>query len=292
MLALHVEGPLTLPACAVLVLLAAATDAGGDPTALGAVAPASRVAVQDFVVEGVDSRVARVVQESLVEEVRKLERVSVISMEEVRAMLDLEAQRQLVGCDEEASCLAEIAGALGADVLVTGTVARVGDEHIIGVKRIDQRRAEVTATFSERLSAGDGSELLTSIGPAVERLFPEVPLRQGRARGVDEEVARRINPPPLPPWAFWTGAGTGGALAVATVASGAVWLLLQADYKAIGERARAEPVDGALLVETGERAQLAEIVTWTLVGATAVAGGATLALTPFVDWLGYGEDAE
>ena len=35
-------------------------------------------------------------------------------------MLDFEAQRQAMGCDADDACLAEIAGALGVDEILTG----------------------------------------------------------------------------------------------------------------------------------------------------------------------------
>ena len=83
----------------------------------------------------------------LVQEIRKLKGVSVIGMDEVRAMLDHEAQRQLAGCEADSDCLAEIAGALGADTLVVGSMARVGDEHVLALRRIEPQRAEVSGTW-------------------------------------------------------------------------------------------------------------------------------------------------
>lgn len=55
------------------------------------------LAVYDLDGAGIEPHVGRVVTSSVVEELRKLQRVSVISMDEVRAMLDREAQKQLMG---------------------------------------------------------------------------------------------------------------------------------------------------------------------------------------------------
>ncbi len=50
---------------------------------------------------------------------------------ELRALADVEAARSVVGCDPEAtSCLAELAGALGARYVVTGTIGKLG-EHVV-----------------------------------------------------------------------------------------------------------------------------------------------------------------
>ena len=93
--------------------LAVAAPATPDPPAAPApAAPAAdvvpapaarkalRIAVYDLQLDGVDERVGHVVTDALVDELRKLQKVSVVSMVEVRAMLDVEAQKQLVGCSD------------------------------------------------------------------------------------------------------------------------------------------------------------------------------------------------
>jgi hypothetical protein len=42
---------------------------------------------------------------------------------DIRALLGLERQKQLLGCDEGASCLAELSGALGAGAIIAGQLA-------------------------------------------------------------------------------------------------------------------------------------------------------------------------
>jgi hypothetical protein len=61
-----------------------------------------------------------VLESSLLPEVRKLEGVSAIGMGEIREMLSVEYQRQMMGCQADEACLAEICGALGTDELVRG----------------------------------------------------------------------------------------------------------------------------------------------------------------------------
>ena len=51
------------------------------------------------------------------------------------ALLGVERQKQLLGCSDAASsCMAELAGALGADGLVTGQLARIGKSFQLNVK--------------------------------------------------------------------------------------------------------------------------------------------------------------
>lgn len=253
-------------------------------------APPMRVAVYDLEVEGLSPRTARVVTDSVLFEVRKLTRVSAIGMDEVRAMLDHEAQKQLVGCSAEESCLADIAGALGVDGLVIGALARVGEEHIFTLKRIDQRAAATVATSTKRLPAGDGEELLAVVGEMVATLFEEYPVRAGMERGVSPEVGRRLNPPPLPTWVFWSSVGVTGVLLASAGVTAAGWAVFQGDYRALAERSAAEVVDGPTLKDAGARAQSTELVGWSLLGASAVAGVITGVLSLVTDFGGYGED--
>src|SRR5207237_799216 len=146
----------------------------------------------DFAVNDVDPRVARVVAESLVFELRKLERTNVISFDEVRAMMNLEAEKQTLGCSKDDSCLAQIADALGVDYLVTGTLAHVGDTHVFGLRLLDQSAASAERSVNKVLPAQNGAEFLGEIGPAVETLFPDVPIRAGQTRGISPEIAKRL----------------------------------------------------------------------------------------------------
>ena len=85
--------------------------------------------------------------------------------------------------DADDACLAEIAGALGVDEILTGTLTEQADGRMIVLKRIDQRRAQVRETFNKRLEVGNGEEFLLSVGDAVQALFAERQNRPGTTRG-------------------------------------------------------------------------------------------------------------
>ena len=131
-----------------------------------------------------------------------------------------------------------------------------------------------------------------AIGPAIEEMFPGRALREGARRGVAEEVALRLDPPPLPTWSFWTVAGT----AAATAAAGGVFGLLetaaQDHYRAQAQSSLTTVVPGGDLKTEGrlvtQHAWTANVL-WIAAGAIAVAAGVMI---PFVDWEGYGDQAE
>jgi hypothetical protein len=258
-------------------------DAAASTTSAGA-ARGRRVAVTTLGVDGVDDRVARVFSSSLIYELRKLERTSVLGLDEIKALLDLEAERQLLGCSGENSCLAEIADALGADVVVLGSLARVGDTHVVSLKSVLQGEVAALGTYNRVVPAGDGEELLAEIGPAVAVLFPGTTLRAGQVRGVSPELARRLSPPPLaPPLTIGVGVLGGGLLLGAGVA-GIVQQLTYGRYVDLANDSRTTLTSGALLKETGERALLAEQTAWALLAAGAGVALVTAVMVPFTDF--------
>lgn len=168
-----------------------------------------RVAVYDFTLTNIAEVLGRVTSDALLQEVRKIEGVSAIGMDEVREMLDFEAQRQALGCDADDQCLAEIAGALGVDEIIVGSLLESADGRSMSIKRIDQRRASVRESVNHRFVAGSGEEFLIKLGDSVESLFPQRRPRPGAIRGVSQKLLLRANPPPVDRWTT-LGVAAGG----------------------------------------------------------------------------------
>jgi hypothetical protein len=260
---------------------------GGTSSPAAGSVKATRIAVYDFELAGIDPSVGAVVTDSVLAEMRKLQHVSAIGMDEIRDMLSHEANKQFMGCEENEACLAEIAGALGVDELVSGSLSKVDESHVMVMRRIDQNRAKVVGTVDKRLKAEKGQEFLAAVGPSVEELFPEYPLREGVTRGVPKEMALRLDPPPLPKWAFYTTAGA----AVATLAAGGLFAYLAHDsenqWSDTVNTNTPGGVPGSQLVHISDqahsRAHTANALFITS-GALAVTAG-VMAL--FTDWHGY-----
>jgi hypothetical protein len=253
-----------------------------------------RIAVQRIEGSPEDERLIRVTTDALVVELRKLQKVSVIGFDEVQALLDLEAQKQLAGC-EAGSCISEIADALGADALITGAIARVdfGNEQgavVIGFKRLDPHEGRAVAVFSRRLDDQRGEECLAAIGPAVSELFVDVPLRVGLTRGVDAQESLRLNPPPVPLWVFATSAATTGvALATTGVA---LTFFAGANGAATGliERAATEDVKAKDLTSQIDLAQTSFVAAVAAGGAATAFAATTVVVGLFTDWQGQQDE--
>jgi hypothetical protein len=251
-----------------------------------------RVAVYDLgVAGGVDARVGRIVTDALVVELRKLQGVSVVSLDEVRALVAHEANRQATGCDDD-GCLAEIADALGVDVLVSGTLSTLGDERVFVVRRLSTTEATATATETRRLVPAAGEEFLAAVGPVVERLFAGHALQAGRVRGVDARVALLLNPPPLPVWATLV-VGGGAFVAGAGAAVAATTLYARQDAYDEAQRAAKDAgrsVAGQQLVATRDEGVAWATATNALIGVTLALGVGAAVMAPWTDWGGAGDD--
>ena len=244
-----------------------------------------RVVIMDFEVgDGVDPSLARIVADNVVVEVRKVDGLSVVGMAEVRAMLAAESDRQVMGCAEGVSCMAEIADALGADILMTGGIAILDGGSVLSMRRIDQTRAAVAGQVEERLKNAGGEEFLAAVGPAIEKLFPELPLRTGMTRGVPPEQARILNPPPIPVWATSTVTvvAVGALLTGATTGFFAADTLSRAQAEVDGSKVK--PVDGSAVVAGARTADGLATVANVAFVASAVIGASAGVMALFTDW--------
>src|SRR5690348_11914731 len=102
-----------------------------------------KVAVPGIRVVGMDEKRASFFNEHLAQQLADRGLITV-TPEEIGALIGIERQRQLLACSDT-NCTAELAGALGVDLLVTGTAARIGSVVQLDLKAIDshngQRRA-------------------------------------------------------------------------------------------------------------------------------------------------------
>jgi hypothetical protein len=231
----------------------------------------------------IPEKVGRFVAQALVQELRKLEHLQVSSAADIDEMLSFEEQKRLVGCTDEV-CLSEIVAAMGVDQLVSGSLSATATSHVLTLNRLDVGGAKTLGTVTKQLEKKDGEEFLAAIGPAVEVLFPEIAVKSGATRGVSPEVARRLNPPPLPRWGFWAVAGTSLA-----VAGGATFAALSSkdatnQFNSLTQQALTVPVNGQQLLQlqqtASSRAGLANGLFLASGGLAVTAG----VMAFFTDW--------
>lgn len=225
---------------------------------------------------------------ALAAEIRKIENVTAVSMDEIKAMLTVEKHKMMLGCIDD-KCIAEIAGALGVDFLIIGSLGSMGGSTVLMLRRISMHTGEAAATFSRQMKGGGGEEFLQAIGPGVEQLFPGFALLAGEKRGVRPEVVARWNPPPLPTWVFWSSAGLTAAAGSFTAVAFVLQRGAEADFNdlagsSVYARVQAYKVrDAEQSAETWHTVKLASLITF---GGLVLVTGTFALLT---DWRGEPE---
>jgi TolB-like protein len=206
-----------------LLLLAAVPVA---PRAAGRV----KIAVMDVRnVQGVAEGTATILTDIVVSDVARAGH-DVISKGDIAAMIGFEKQKQVLGCAEETSCLAEIGGALGVDFMLTGQVGQIGSQYRISLLLVDSRKARVAARAAEFCEKNEDalvqaaqrtvSQILAAAAPARPPPAPEAQAGKeaAPASATEPAPARRAR---VDHTKAWIAFGASGALALGGTLLGA-----------------------------------------------------------------------
>lgn len=195
----------------------------------------------------------------------------VVTQKELQALLGLNRQQQLAGCQEgDAGCVLELSKVMAVDLLLLGDVALVEDERFqVTLKLLSAQGAAVVAAHSARV---DGREaLLDELASAARRLAPEAAAKLGRR--LDPLLGEAAEPSTLRRWA-WVPATAGAASAV----FGAFAYNQAAQrHDDLTKKEGLSPEQGAELRDSGKNWQTATRVGLGL-GAVGLITGATMYL--------------
>jgi len=235
--------------------LAAATPAApdanvGKPTLL----------VLSLETAGVSADEATILDGMIANALTAHDEVQVVTADELRQMIELEGEKQALGCDDT-SCLGEIAGAMGAQYVLFGKAGRLGELFVVQVNLYDQAAAK--AVTRQEIKDKELERVAEGIAPAVDAIVAHitgVPLPTPVASPLPEESG--VSPLLL------AGAGTaavGGLTAGGGVVMLAVFVTQLGDAKSSRE------------TKTTAAAAAPWMVVGAGVGATLLLAGAALA---------------
>jgi hypothetical protein len=105
-------------------------------------------------------------------EAAKVRGYSIISAEEVRAALDQEANKSMMGCDES-SCLAELAQALDAELVISGRIDDTSEGNALVSLNVLNARAIVVVNRVNMTWPGEASALTDVVRAAAQTLMFE-----------------------------------------------------------------------------------------------------------------------
>lgn len=136
--------------------------------------PAKSIAVLDFETAGVTAELAAAADLLVPQEVRRhAPAARVVSGNDIRALLGNERQKQLLGCGDASSCIAELAGAIGSDELVTGKIGRIGTQYVVELRRLDAARGRAIHSLTRTASREEA--LIDAIRGGIAELYPPPP---------------------------------------------------------------------------------------------------------------------
>lgn len=145
----------------------------GLPLVLIAAAAAPTLAQPAFNTLNVPAELATFCSEHLATEL-SAQGVRVITPREIGAMIGIERQKQLLGCerDNAASCMTELGNALGADGVLLGDLGRLGTRYQLNLRVVRGSTGEPVLSWSHGVDSD--SELLTMITDGAREIAPQL----------------------------------------------------------------------------------------------------------------------
>jgi TolB-like protein len=129
-----------------------------------------RFVILEFQGGGLPDGTASNLTQVVASELRRIEGSTVLSKDEVEAMLGAEQLKEVLRGSCDKACFLRIAGALDADFLLLGRVGQLGDTFVVNLTALDQRTTGETKRRTETYQ-GSPDELIRATRHAVQALF-------------------------------------------------------------------------------------------------------------------------
>jgi TolB-like protein len=195
--------------------------------AAAAAAPRPRVAVMDIQpIQGVAPGTAAILTNVAADDIARAG-FDVVSRTDIVNLLGFEKQKAMLGCASDASCLAEIGGALGVDYLFTGQVGQIGTQFHLSIQIADSRKARVAARTSRFVERNEDALLRATREAIAGALATVAPGAAPGGRLPDAPAAAR------PRTGAWIALGTAGVL---LAGGGVAGLVAKSKYDALADK--------------------------------------------------------
>lgn len=178
-----------------------------------------RALVLDLQGEAVPEETRKAITGLVVVKLTKDARIDVVSGQELKGLADIAAEKQSAGCDD--ACLAEIAGAMDARLIVSGFVGKLGSLTVVNLSLFDATKAR--AVGRSTIEAESIEEVADKLDKALGEMLSALPKPKAPKRKPGDEAA---GPPPLA--LGLTAGGAGGAVIGAALAGVAAALAVDA----------------------------------------------------------------
>lgn len=168
----------------------------GETSAFGATEK-TRIVVMDLKLVSVPPDFGQSVVQLMTDSLDAIGPFRAVSARDIGNMLDFEAKKQEIGCSDDVSCLSEIAGAFGAEYVVSGSLTNADGVYLLQLQLLDIAKAAVAAR--ERRTTESKTELFDVAETAAQALVrPLLEARSGTLQvtvseeGATIKVDRRV----------------------------------------------------------------------------------------------------
>jgi TolB-like protein len=134
--------------------------------------------------KGVEKGAANLLTEVILSEINSLNHFNVIGQNDIDKMLFWETNKTLKNCNES-SCMAQIAGAMGAEYYVISSIGIMGNNYLINMRWINVMSAKVENRISREVKK-DENELVKGVKGMVRELFSEI-IKEENKSGMAKE---------------------------------------------------------------------------------------------------------
>jgi hypothetical protein len=151
-----------------------------------------RIAVLEIRALGTEAAKAELLSEVALTEAAGMGGFDVVGKSDIASVMGFEKQKQVMGCAEDSSCLAEIGGALGVDLILVGSLGTLGDLFRLDLKLVDTKKAKVRARVGVTVEGKEG-QLVAAVQKAIRDLLGPLKLseQQAGSKPPPGETARR-----------------------------------------------------------------------------------------------------
>jgi len=120
----------------------------------------------------------------------------IITNSDMRQMVALEAEKQSMGCSNDSSCLAELAGAMGARFVMFGEVGKLGKNIIITFNLFDSQEAKAAGRAIVTINSLD--VVPEKVPPAIAKLVKKYATKNEAVAAADPAPAPSTEASPTP----------------------------------------------------------------------------------------------
>lgn len=133
------------------------------------------IAVPELVPLGVSEEMAQNLTAVIAAELGRYDQLRVISNREIAMLLGVERQKELLGCADD-SCVSQLAGALGADKILSGQIGTVEQSVVFTLQLTDVKSARVDGRVVKVIPAGK-NQIVDAVRATVTALMGDAKSR-------------------------------------------------------------------------------------------------------------------